>query len=198
MLNENGILYTFSTIAQALGGAFGFLSAFVLYRFQSLNRAMEKDAIPLRGMLDELDGTGAQERFELALAQSQFSVIVAWIDRKIEKPEGRRVYEGERKAAHIRMSLSVAQRRGILFVFWITLWVTGIVMAGSVGVIPRAHFWSVCEPDWAGHAMCIGVVAFATCLVLYLAVIWASVTNRLTLFKRIFGSHNLKQSIGSD
>jgi hypothetical protein len=130
MLNENGILYTFSTIAQALGGAFGFLSAFVLYRFQSLNRAMEKDAIPLRGMLDELDGPGGHERFELALAQSQFPEIVAWIDRKIKKPDGTRQYSDERKAAHIRMSLSVAQRRGILFVFWITLWITAIVMRG--------------------------------------------------------------------
>jgi hypothetical protein len=70
--------------------------------------------------------------------------------------------------------------------------------AGSVAVIPRAHFWSVCEPDRARDAMCIGVIAFAICLILYLAVIWASVTNRLTLFKRIFGSRNLKQSIGSD
>src|SRR5271155_5426894 len=102
---ENALLYTFSTIAQALGGAFGFLSAFVLYRFQSLNRAMEKDAIPLRGMLDELDGPGAHDRFEVVLAKSQFSEIVAWIDRKIDKSEGgRRLYVGERKAAHIRMS----------------------------------------------------------------------------------------------
>ena len=36
---ENSILYTFSTIAQALGGAFALLSAFVLFRFQSLETA---------------------------------------------------------------------------------------------------------------------------------------------------------------
>jgi hypothetical protein len=37
---ENSILYTFSTLAQALGGAFALLSAFVLFRFQSLDASM--------------------------------------------------------------------------------------------------------------------------------------------------------------
>jgi hypothetical protein len=33
---ESAILYTFSTIAQALGGTFALIAAFVLYRFQLL------------------------------------------------------------------------------------------------------------------------------------------------------------------
>jgi len=33
---ENALLYTFSTIAQALGGSFPLVAAFVLYRFQLL------------------------------------------------------------------------------------------------------------------------------------------------------------------
>jgi hypothetical protein len=37
---ENSILYTFSTIAQVLGGASALLAAFVLFRFQSLDASV--------------------------------------------------------------------------------------------------------------------------------------------------------------
>ncbi len=188
-MNENSILYTFSTIPQALGGAFGLLSAFVLYRFQSINRAMEHAAIPLRGMIDDQDPTDQNERFELALAHSQFWKIVAWINQKIRTPAGLRLYSIERKAAHIRMSLGIAQRRGILFVFWIALWATAVLMAWSVWVIPRAHYWFACRPDWAARAMCFGAAGFALCVALYLLVIWVSVTNDLSLFEKIFKTH---------
>ena len=41
---DQGLLYEFSTIAQALGGAFALLAAFVLYRFQSLSASMSQDS----------------------------------------------------------------------------------------------------------------------------------------------------------
>jgi hypothetical protein len=185
VLDENGILYTFSTIPQALGGAFGFLSAFVLYRFQSLNRAMEQDAVLLRGIIDDVDEPGENERFERALAQSQFGKIVAWIDRKLLKPGGMRNYNTERAVAHLRMRNSVAQQRWILVVLWIALCSTACVMAWSVWAIPRAHDWA-CQPVWAARAISVGVGAFTACLLLYLAVIWVSLTEHLSLFERPF------------
>ena len=48
---ENALLYTFSTIAQALGGAFALLAAFVLYRFQSIGPMMTHDSAQIRGDL---------------------------------------------------------------------------------------------------------------------------------------------------
>lgn len=48
---QNALLYTFSTIAQALGGAFALLAAFVLYRFQSLGPMMAHDSAQVRGEL---------------------------------------------------------------------------------------------------------------------------------------------------
>src|SRR5579863_1558439 len=47
---ENSILYTFSTITQALGGAFALLSAFVLFRFQSLDASMLSASSGLRSI----------------------------------------------------------------------------------------------------------------------------------------------------
>jgi len=41
--------YSYSTIAQTLAGAFGFLAAIVLYRLQALNAQMENHAIRLMG-----------------------------------------------------------------------------------------------------------------------------------------------------
>jgi hypothetical protein len=39
---DNGLLYTYSTIAQALGGAFALLAAFVLYRSNHCKQAYWK------------------------------------------------------------------------------------------------------------------------------------------------------------
>ena len=39
-MSENALFYTFSTIAQTLAGAFGFLVAVVLYRMQSITAGM--------------------------------------------------------------------------------------------------------------------------------------------------------------
>jgi hypothetical protein len=53
---ENALLYTFSTIAQALGGAFALLAAFVLYRFQSLDPMMAHYSAQVRGGLSRGGG----------------------------------------------------------------------------------------------------------------------------------------------
>ena len=43
------LVNTFSTIAQALGGAFALLSAFVLYRFTYLNSNLDWDLGTIHG-----------------------------------------------------------------------------------------------------------------------------------------------------
>lgn len=42
---ENALFYTFSTIAQTLGGAIALLGAFVLYRLQSISNELEDAGI---------------------------------------------------------------------------------------------------------------------------------------------------------
>src|SRR5439155_13188719 len=58
---SNALYYTFSTIAQTLAGAMALLAAFLLYRLQVLNRAIDSDAErissalkPYHGRADEM------------------------------------------------------------------------------------------------------------------------------------------------
>lgn len=46
-LTNNAYFYTYSTIAQTLAGAFGFLVAVVLYRLQMLNNSLRNHAMQL-------------------------------------------------------------------------------------------------------------------------------------------------------
>ncbi|HEY4328902.1 MAG TPA: hypothetical protein VGN88_04140 [Phycisphaerae bacterium] len=48
-MDANVYYYTYSTLAQSLAGAFGFLAAVVLYRLQALNSQLEKIASNLIG-----------------------------------------------------------------------------------------------------------------------------------------------------
>ncbi len=51
MDHRDAVLYVFSTIPQTLGGAFGILAAFVLYRFQSDMATRERNAQTLVELL---------------------------------------------------------------------------------------------------------------------------------------------------
>src|SRR5580698_7290939 len=47
---ENTLFYTFTTIAQSVAAAFGLLAAFVLFRFQNLDRVLSEQAKFLTGL----------------------------------------------------------------------------------------------------------------------------------------------------
>src|SRR5437879_6576691 len=82
MINE--IFYTFSTIAQALGGAIALLSAFVLFRLQSLNAEIddlaERLAIPLKYVVgDEPSDLYRRGKFRELVALSRKTAIPSGI-----------------------------------------------------------------------------------------------------------------------
>ena len=69
---ENALLYTFSTIAQTLGGVAALLVAFALYRAQSLDAASQKMTFELRQrhLQDgELIRSEAEEQYDAFLAR---------------------------------------------------------------------------------------------------------------------------------
>ena len=75
---ENGILYTFSTIAQALGGAFALLAAFVLYRFQVLEATLANDAAQVRGGLTR--GGSNFDRYDALQVSGKYAELIEEID----------------------------------------------------------------------------------------------------------------------
>ena len=80
---ESGLLYTFSTIAQALGGAFALLAAFVLFRFQYMKSSMWQDSGTVR---DALTRGGADLlNYDTLRAQGKYADLIKVIDKIIPR-----------------------------------------------------------------------------------------------------------------
>jgi hypothetical protein len=169
---ESGLLYTFSTIAQALGGAFALLAAFVLYRFQSLDKSMWEDSQHLKNLWPNPDHT----RIDALRVQSKYAEINRDLERvlKQRRQDGRPTTLNPEQPMQLkRFQASVRLHQGIKRALWAALLATFIVMAGSVAAIPHAHEWAV-SPCLARFWMGGGVVGFVLCLILYLVLIWAA------------------------
>jgi hypothetical protein len=174
---ENSILYTFSTIAQALGGAFALLSAFVLFRFQSLDASMLNSSVALRSIwktpadLDSYDTLRG-----LSVWPSLNKAIDAQIGRMTaanEKPTF------EVTAAKARLRAGESKQSYLTWTFWLAVSLTFLVMAGSVSVIPYAH--AIAEADslaFVHMLKLLGVAAFVLCMLSYVVLIHAALTGR--------------------
>jgi hypothetical protein len=173
---ESGLLYTFSTIAQALGGAFALLAAFVLYRLASLDSSMLQDTQILTsfGLTGEIN-----KELQAIRARNQYEELLRRIETHVryakDNPTAYQL-DAEKTAMLIRFRMSVRQRRPIVVALWIALWVTVIEMSGSVWAIPHSHDWAA-QPRVAHLALCVGVSGFVLCLLLYMYVIWVALRN---------------------
>src|SRR5271170_4170819 len=127
---ENSILYTFSTIAQALGGAFALLSAFVLFRFQSLDASMLNASVGLRSIWK----TAADlETYDTLRGLSVWPALNKAIDAQIvrmaaanEKPNF------EVLATMTRLRAGQSLRFVLTWSFWLAVSLTFLVMTASV------------------------------------------------------------------
>jgi hypothetical protein len=174
---ENSILYTFSTIAQALAGAFALLSAFVLFRFQSLDASMMNASKGLRSIwktpadlesYDTLRGLSVWPSLNKAIDARMARMIAA-----NEEPS----FEAMATKARLRAGRSL--HRLLTWAFWLAVLLTFLVMTGSVAVIPYAHEIAETHTLKCIHNLnLVGVAAFALCMVSYVFVIYAALLNR--------------------
>ena len=169
---ENGLLYTFSTIAQALGGAFALLSAFVLYRFQSLDRAMWEDSNQIRGEFSRI-AEGDLQWFDTLRVQGRYAELVEKIEAVVNQKGIQSVFSVGQVEFYYRLQASVRLHGRLARAFKRSAWVTGAVMLGSVAVIPFAHL-VYCLEVFSWTLLLVGVCGFAACLGMYWAVIEAA------------------------
>jgi hypothetical protein len=174
---ENSILYTFSTIAQALGGAFALLSAFVLFRFQSLDASMLNASVGLRSIwktpadlatYDTLRGLSVWPSLNRAIDAQIARMTAAHEDPSFEV-----------LATKTRLRAGQSLHRVLTLAFWLAVSLTFLVMTGSVAVIPYAH--EIVETYGLKyiHALNLaGVGAFALCMFSYMFVIYAALVSR--------------------
>jgi hypothetical protein len=184
---ENSILYTFSTIAQALGGAFALLSAFVLFRFQSLDASMLSASVGLRSIWK----TPADlESYDTLRGLSVWPSLNKAIDARIarmaaanEKPTF------EVMAAKTRLRAGQSLHRVLTLAFWVAVLLTFLVMTGSVALNPYAHEIAQAYSLQCIHALNLGgVVGFALCMLSYVFVIYAALVSR-------YGKHIIQPRI---
>jgi hypothetical protein len=161
---ENALLYTFTTIAQALGGTFALLAAFILYRFQTLNDLMALDAGELMPIVSHDENKKA--------LHTQFANEARFLEMiRALRAELR---GSDPPSAFVRLQNCAARRHAIGLYFSISAWMTGLVMIGSVVCIGFAQFlrsnntaaWSALVAGWLG---------FSACIVLYGVVIGKSI-----------------------
>jgi hypothetical protein len=160
---ENALLYTFTTIAQALGGTFALLAAFVLYRFQTLNGLMTLDAGELQFGVD--DETKKSLHTQLT-NEARFLEMI----RNVRMAD----LETTAKIAFERLQQNAAKRSTIGFYFVLSGLLTGLMMIASVVSIGIAQFLKMHETA-AWSSLVAAWVGFSGCIVLYGVVILKSI-----------------------
>src|SRR5580698_10445093 len=174
---ENSILYTFSTIAQALGGAFALLSAFVLFRFQSLDASMLNASVGLRCIWKSKADLESYDTLRgLSIWPSLNKAIEAQIARMIAAHESPSF---EVMATKTRLKAGESLHSFLTIIFWVAVSLTFVVMTGSVAIIPYAH--DIAESHsgkWIHWLDLGGVVAFGLCIISYMVVIYSALLSR--------------------
>jgi len=174
---ENSILYTFSTIAQALGGAFALLSAFVLFRFQSLDASMLNASVGLRCIWKSKADLESYDTLRgLSIWPSLNKAIEAQIARMIAVHESPSF---EVMATKTRLKAGESLHSFLTTVFWVAVSLTFVVMTSSVAIIPYAH--DIVESHtakWIHWLNLGGVVAFGLCIISYMVVIYSALLSR--------------------
>jgi hypothetical protein len=186
---ENSILYTFSTIAQALGGAFALLSAFVLFRFQSLDASMLNASIGLRSIWK----TSADlETYDTLRGLSVWPSLNKAIDAQFARMTSANEHLSfEVIATKTRLRAGERLHFFLTWSFWVAVSLTFLVMTGSVAIIPYAH--EIVEThslNWIHALNLAGVVAFGLCMFSYMFVIYVALVSR-------YGKHIIQPRIDS-
>jgi hypothetical protein len=184
---ENSILYTFSTIAQALGGAFALLSAFVLFRFQSLDASMLNASSGLRSIWKSASDL---ETYDTLRGLSVWPSLNKAIDAQIARMTAAHEEPSfEVMATKTRLRAGQSLHRVLTLAFWLAVSMTFLAMTGSVAVIPYAHEIAETQSLQFIHALNLaGVAAFALCMLSYVFVIYAALVSR-------YGKHIIQPRI---
>jgi hypothetical protein len=174
---ENSILYTFSTIAQALGGAFALLSAFVLFRFQSLDASMLNAS---RGLRSIWKTPAELETYDTLRGLSVWPSLNKAIDAQIARMTAAHEEPSfEVMATKTRLRAGQSLHFFLTLSFWAAVSLTFLVMTSSVAIIPYAH--EIAESrslqfiHWLNLA---GIIAFALCMLSYMFVIYIALVSR--------------------
>lgn len=172
---DSALLYTFSTIAQALGGAIALLAAFVLYRLQTIVAEMREDS---RCFLD-LQITKTREGWNALrehAVSGHFAAFVQVMNGELSDTDLKTI--GVTQAAQVqRLRANVLRQAVLRRWLYVSLGMTAAVMATSVTVLALVD--AVQAPACLHAAVMLGgPLLFTVCLAVYVKVILAALEGR--------------------
>ena len=122
---ETALYYTFSTVSQTLAGAITLLGAFVLYRFQLLDRDINESVDDIRTHV----GGEPRKNIEVAIREGHPERILELAKEPfLVVGDVRELLEASRNK--IRDTLNL--KRSIYYLFMVSLWLTIGLIAASV------------------------------------------------------------------
>ena len=158
---SNTCYYTFSTIAQTLAGAFGFLVAVVLYRIQSLEQLIPNIAETIQeDLLDQ------NRDIRNSCLRREWEALLSHLKSKVWRNECvGSVLESQERIKRGLIS-KIDELRGIRTLLHVTLWVTGTVIGNSLLLIILTPF--ICSLAVTAYPfLIVDVMTAIACLVLF-------------------------------
>lgn len=173
MLEDNELLYTFTTIAQSIAAAFGLLAAFVLYRLQSLDGAMSQDTLHFlsggyfsKDEVAALESLRAQKRYGDVLKVWD-NALVGYRKRNVADPTGP---WGDSDARRARIAWGVEAVQNARLQLQRTLWPTAVTVFYCTAAIPFVHM-AIRYLVLSAGMLAIALAVLALCLMMYLRLI---------------------------
>lgn len=165
---ENALLHTFSTIAQALGGADGLIVVFALYRLQGLEAVALKAMSAMRQIsTKDADLARAEADADYPKFLQRFKVLAPETGPKFVRAEASAYYPMLVLADRASRSLRNSLRIGLV--------ATGIVMVLSVGTLTSTP-WLKQDFKLSVFFLAVGAIAFAYCMYRLFSVAYAIVS----------------------
>ncbi len=161
---DTAVYYTFSTIAQTLGGAIALLAAFVLYRFQLLNSEIEASAAHLRGFASG----NTRHSMDIALLEGRHDKILT-LAGTAEPGTFAHVGQEHIKASQIRLAALQTHRASVLGRFVIALVLTVTLIGFAVLALSLTP--ALARAQVLGAFLAVGVTWCWACLVSYVLVV---------------------------
>jgi hypothetical protein len=178
---EYALLYTFSTIPQTVGAAFGLLAAFVLYRLQWLDRELWEQtnylvgdwlSQELKAELGALRSRRRYRKFQHALAGAIEEYRRRMARQNVVSEDLTPWSDGKTRLENLEWA--VAASEAVRTATWRALWPTALTIVCSTAAIPFAHV--ICGSfslSWC--FILIDLLLLTACLVTYMMLIRSAI-----------------------
>jgi hypothetical protein len=164
---ESALYYTFSTIAQTLAAAVALVSAFALYRLQSMNAEIAERSSTVAQFSSGAHAPAVRElhvhgRFHEVLESTEDFDPSATVELNYQV-----------SAARVRLGTLLAQRRALRRYLSLAFWLSGGLLTSSLVAIASAPRIAT-VPHAAVAALSLGILWFVLCIATYARLIWGA------------------------